>query len=114
MQGLAAGSCGAMPGLATCDILNHIFQLYAADQRDAATKLFGALLPYLNYSMENFEFFLQIEKRFLVRRQIFRDARCRMLGRTSGSQEMAYADALIDRVINILLHEQLDPVGTDS
>ncbi|HWB54666.1 MAG TPA: dihydrodipicolinate synthase family protein [Tepidisphaeraceae bacterium] len=108
MQGLSVGSCGAMPGLAVCDVLDRVVKHRAEGQIDPAFKVFAGVLPYLNYSLENFEAFLQIEKRFLMRRGIFRDARCRMLHRTLSEKSLCYGDQLMDKVLLLMQGEQLE------
>ena len=68
LEGVAAGIDGIMPGAAIADLLDSVFAAAESQSWERAHDLFGALLPYISFSLQDFELFLQMEKRALVRR----------------------------------------------
>jgi 2-keto-3-deoxy-L-arabinonate dehydratase len=106
LESMAGGMCAFMPGLAICDLLNRVFQLGAAEMRSAYA-LFSAILPYIAFSLQDFELFLQMEKRLLVRRGVFSNSRCRTPTRTLSRPVSAHADFLIDEALTLLEWEGL-------
>ena len=71
------GLIGAMPGVPLLEPLSKVFRLRQAGENDAAFELMGRLLPFINYSLQNFEVFLQIEKWLLVNMGLFESASIR-------------------------------------
>jgi 4-hydroxy-tetrahydrodipicolinate synthase len=96
LEGLEVGSCGVMPGLAICDLIDRVFRT-----RDAA--LFAQLLPYITFQLQSFELFHLMEKRLLVRRGVFDNARVRDVTRTPAEAFSRYADRLIEQIISLTL-----------
>ncbi len=68
LEGIPAGICGIMPGVPIADLLNQVYQARSSGEAERAYDLFSLVLPFINFSLQNFEVFLQIEKRLLVRR----------------------------------------------
>jgi 2-keto-3-deoxy-L-arabinonate dehydratase len=107
LEGISAGIDGVMPGAAIADLLEIVFS--AADSGDAvrAHDLFGSLLPFINFTLQDFEFFLQIEKRTLVRRGLIESATVRSLTHTPSPRVLAHIDHLIDQIERIIESEKL-------
>ena len=98
LEGIAAGIDGIMPGAAIADLLDSVFAAAVSEQRERAHDLFGSLLPYISFSLQDFELFLQMEKRVLVRRGIIASPAVRALSRTPSEAMSAHIDFLIDQV----------------
>ena len=79
LEGISAGVGGVMPGAAIADLLGIVFSAADSGDRVRAYDLFGALLPFINFTLQDFELFLQIEKRTLVRRGLIESATVRSL-----------------------------------
>jgi len=105
LEGISAGIDGVMPGAAIADLLAIVFS--AADSGDAikAHDLFGSLLPFINFTLQDFEFFLQIEKRTLVRRGLIESATVRSLAHTPSPAVLTHIDHLIDQIERIIESE---------
>ena len=98
LEGVAAGIDGIMPGAAVADLLDSVFAAAASQSRERAHDLFGSLLPYISFSLQDFELFLQMEKRTLVRRGLIASPAVRALTRTPSAAVSAHIDFLIDQV----------------
>jgi 4-hydroxy-tetrahydrodipicolinate synthase len=98
LEGLAAGIDGIMPGAAIADLLDSVITAAESQSRARAHDLFGALLPYISFGLQDFELFLQIEKRTLVRRGLIASPAVRALTRTPSAAASAHIDFLIDQV----------------
>ena len=122
LEGIAAGIDGIMPGAAIADLLDSVFTAAVSQSREPRTgigsgglpsgrsglpvrgpaerahDLFGSLLPYISFSLQDFELFLQMEKRVLVRRGIIASPAVRALSRTPSEAMSAHIDFLIDQV----------------
>ena len=98
LEGTAAGIDGIMPGAAIADLLDAVFTAAVSEQRERAHDLFGSLLPYISFGLQDFELFLQIEKRILARRGLITSPTVRSLTRTPSPAVLAHIDFLIDQV----------------
>ena len=58
LEGIPAGICGVMPGVATADLLNAVFRARVAGQGERAYRLFAAALPLVAFGLQNMELFL--------------------------------------------------------
>ena len=98
LEGVAAGIDGIMPGAAIADLLDLVFAAAASLQRERAHDLFGSLLPYISFGLQDFELFLQIEKRTLARRGLIASPTVRALSHTPSPAVLARIDFLIDQI----------------
>ena len=98
LEGIAAGIDGIMPGAAVADLLNSVFAAAESQSRERAHDLFGSLLPYVSFGLQDFELFLQIEKRTLARRGLITSPTVRALSHTPSPAVLAHIDFLIDQV----------------
>ncbi len=98
LEGVSVGIDGIMPGVAIADLLDTVFDAAVSQQPEKAHDLFGALLPYISFSLQDFELFLQIEKRALVRRGLIASPTVRALSHTPSSPVQAHMDFLIDQL----------------
>lgn len=71
LEAIPAGICGIMPGVPIADLLDRVYQARKNNDVQRACDLFGSLLPFINFTLQDFELFLQVEKRLLVRRGLF-------------------------------------------
>ena len=62
----------------------------------------GKLLPFINYSLQNFEVFLQIEKRILVNMGLFESAVIRDSSYTLSGENSKYVDELCTQVQRVI------------
>jgi hypothetical protein len=60
-----------------CELLQQVFDCRVEGRDEQAYDLLGSLLPFINFTLQDFELFLQVEKRLLVRRGLFETAVCR-------------------------------------
>ena len=98
LEGIAAGIDGIMPGAAIADLHDTVLDAAVSQQRQRAHDLFGALLPYISFSLQDFELFLQIEKRVLVQRGLIASPTVRALSHTPSPPLLAHMDYLIDQL----------------
>ena len=98
LEGVSAGIDGIMPGAAIADLLDTVLNAAVSQQSERAHDLFGVLLPYISFSLQDFELFLQIEKQALVRRGLIASPTVRSLSHTPSPQVQAHIDFLIDQV----------------
>ena len=98
LEGVSVGIDGIMPGAAIADLLDTVFDAAVSQQPERAHDLFGALLPYISFSLQDFELFLQIEKRALVRRGLIASPTVRALSHTPSPAVLAHIDFLIDQL----------------
>lgn len=107
LEAIPAGIVGIMPGVPYCDLLDRVYQARKAGDNERAYDLFAALLPMMNFTLQDFELFLQVEKRLLVRRGIFTSAHVRPLTMTPSVATLEYAEFLIDQMIRVLRREEV-------
>jgi len=96
------GLIGAMPGVPLLEPLSKVFRLRQAGEKDAAFELMGRLLPFINYSLQNFEVFLQIEKQLLVNMRLFESASIRDAPYTLSSENSEYVDELCAQMQQVI------------
>ncbi len=96
------GLCGVMPGAPLLEPLNHIFRLAKAGEMENAMTQMGQLLPFINYTLQNLELLLQVEKRLLARLGIIEHSTVRASTYTPSEAEFAYSDLLIEHVLKVL------------
>ena len=110
LEAIPAGIVGIMPGVPYCDLLNIVYQARKAGDDARAYDLFAALLPMMNFTLQDFELFLQVEKRILVRRGIFESAHLRPLTMTPSNAVLQHVDFLIDQLLRVLAREAVEEV----
>lgn len=98
LEGIEAGIDGIMPGAAVADLLAAVFAAASAGERTRAHDLFGSLLPFVGFALQDFELFLWVEKRTLVRRGLIAAETVRSLSRSLSPAVRAHAEWLIDQV----------------
>jgi len=102
MELVPAGIVGVMPGLAIADALNVVFKLRAANRNDEAFAIYEKLLPYIVFSLQNFELWLYCEKRVLQARGLMASPRSRDASLSPDAHSARYIDELADRVLHTL------------
>ena len=107
LEGIAVGISGVMPGVAIADLLDAVFAAADSGNHLRAHDLFGSLLPFINFTLQDFEYFLQIEKRTLVRRGLINSATVGSLTNSPSPAVLAHVDRLIDQIERILGSEGL-------
>jgi 4-hydroxy-tetrahydrodipicolinate synthase len=105
LEAIPAGICGIMPGVPVCELLDRVYRARQAGQDDRAYELFGSLLPFINFTLQDFELFLQVEKRLLVRRGLFAAPHCRSLSLSPSRPVARHIDFLIDQMARIMARE---------
>jgi 4-hydroxy-tetrahydrodipicolinate synthase len=105
LEAIPAGIVGIMPGVPYCDLLDRVYKARKAGDDERAYDLFAALLPMMNFTLQDFELFLQVEKRILVRRGIFNSAHLRPLTMTPSQAVLQHVDFLIEQLMRILQRE---------
>ena len=98
LEGIAAGIDGIMPGAAIADLLDTVFEAAISRERERAHDLFGLLLPYIGFSLQDFELFLCMEKRILARRGLIASPVLRPLTQTPSAAVLSHVDFLIDQL----------------
>ncbi|MCC7085063.1 MAG: dihydrodipicolinate synthase family protein [Pirellulales bacterium] len=108
LEALSTGNCAAvMPGVAVADLFNRIYQASHRHDHRTAFDLFGAMLPYVNLTLQNLELFLQVEKQLLVRRGLLTQAICRSPKLTPSAANQQYIDSLLDWMLLLLGGEDM-------
>lgn len=108
LEGIDAGIDGIMPGAAIADLLHLVFLNYSSLDRSKAHDMFGLLLPFINFALQDFETFLHLEKQTLTRRGLIKSATVRSLTRTPSAAVQAHAEFLVDQIERILKTVDLD------
>jgi 4-hydroxy-tetrahydrodipicolinate synthase len=70
MELIADGIVGVMPGLGISDVLDRVWNVAYGGDREMAMDLFQTVLPHIVFSLQNFEFWLFVEKKLLAARGI--------------------------------------------
>ena len=73
LEAIPVGICGIMPGVPIADLLDRVYWSRREGRDDQAYDLLGSLLPFINFTLQDIELFLQVEKRLMVRRGIFKN-----------------------------------------
>jgi 4-hydroxy-tetrahydrodipicolinate synthase len=102
MELIPAGLSGIMPGMGMADGLNSIFKLRAANKSEEAFQLYGKLLPFIVFAIQNFELWLYCEKRLLKARGLLESARCRDASIAPDPNSVRYLDEMSERVVQAL------------
>jgi 4-hydroxy-tetrahydrodipicolinate synthase len=108
LEAIPVGICGIMPGVPIADVLDRVYQARKQGDNERAYDLFGSILPFINFTLQNFELFLQVEKRLMVRRGLFSTAHLRSLTLTPSPALLAYSEFLIEQVLRVLRSEKLE------
>jgi hypothetical protein len=108
LEAIPVGIVGIMPGVPYCDLLDKVYMARKAGENERAYDLLASLLPMMNFALQDFELFLQIEKRILVRRGIFDSAHLRPLTMTPSKAVLQHVDFLIEQLMRVLGREDLD------
>ncbi len=101
LEAVPVGCIGIMPGVPIAGPLQEVFDLVYNGKTIEAMVLFARLLPFINYTLQNFELFLQVEKRLLVRMGIIESPICRMLTYRPTPTELEYIDILVEHMSNL-------------
>lgn len=96
------GICGVMPGVPLLEPLAQVYRLRKSGQAKTAMDLMGRLLPFINFTLQNFEVFLHTEKRLLVKRGLFESAAVRDATYTLSAPNSDYVDLLCDHMLGVI------------
>jgi 4-hydroxy-tetrahydrodipicolinate synthase len=96
-----AGICGVMPGLGVSDMLNIVWRLARAGDKDAAYNIFQGLLPQIMFSLQSLEFFHHVEKSLLVARGLLSSASVRDATVTVDDTDQLHIQFLNQKIINL-------------
>ena len=110
LEGIPAGIVGIMPGAAYADLLDIIYKARSSSDDCRAYDLFGAVLPMLNFTLQDMELFLQVEKRVLVRRGLLSTPNLRSLTMSPSEAVLEHTEFLTNQLIRILEREGLRAV----
>lgn len=102
MELIPAGIAGVMSGLAIADALDHVFSLRSKNRSDEAFGLYGQLLPFIVFGLQNFELWLYCEKRVLQARGLISNSFCRNATIDPDAHAVSYVDELSERIIQVL------------
>ncbi len=98
---IEAGICGVMPGLAVADLLQRIWDLARAGEKDAAYDLFQGVLPQITYSLQSLEFFHHAEKALLAARGVLSNPVVRDATLTVNEVDRHHIDYLNSKIITL-------------
>jgi 4-hydroxy-tetrahydrodipicolinate synthase len=104
---LPDGICGAMPGLAMCDLFVRLLQLAQSGKQQDAMSIFCSMLPQIVYSLQNMELFHHAEKRLLQARGLLQSTVVREPRLTLDVAADAYIQLLNVRVLAELKRQDL-------
>lgn len=103
MELIDAGISGVMPALGVSDILQVVWKLARAGQKEAAFRVFQGVLPQILYSLQNLEFFHHAEKSLLVQRGVLAHAFVRDATLTVHPVDRAHLDFLNRKIVELAL-----------
>lgn len=98
----AAGAVGVVPGLSMTDLLDRVFRLVKAENREEAYPIFQGLLPHIVYGLQNLELFHHAEKRLLRARGVLKNTTVRSLQRRPTEHEISYLGFLEEQILKLL------------
>ena len=107
LDAIPVGICGLMPGVPLLEILDRIYRAKNAGEDDRAYDLFGAVLPFIAFTLQDFELFLQVEKRLLARRGLIAEPVLRGLTLSLSPEMEAHTDFLCTQVLRVFERENL-------
>jgi dihydrodipicolinate synthase/N-acetylneuraminate lyase len=93
--------CGVMPGVPLVELFDRVFRFQRGGALHSAYELLGSLLPFVNFTLQNFEMFLQVEKRLLVRRGIIAECICREPTYTPSADVLSHIEFLLEEMVAI-------------
>lgn len=96
-----AGICGVMPGLAVSDLLQRIWELARAGDKEAAYDLFQGVLPQISYSLQSLEFFHHAEKSLLAARGVLANTAVREATLTINDVDREHINFLNSRIVKL-------------
>ena len=96
------GICGVMPGAPLLEPLVRVYRLRKAGHDMAALDLMGKVLPFINFTQQNLELFLHVEKRLLVKRGLFEGPTVRDATYTLSAPNSAYVELLCDHMLGVI------------
>jgi len=102
MELVSAGIVGVMPGFAIADALKVVFTLRASGKAEEAFAIYEKFLPFIVFSLQNFELWLYCEKRLLQARRLMASPRSRNANLSPDPHTVRYVDELTDRVMRAL------------
>ncbi len=105
LEAIPAGICGIMPGVPYCDILDMIYKARSSGDDQRAYDLFASVLPVINFTLQDMELFLQVEKRMLVRRGLMESATVRSLALTPSDEMLQHMAFLNEQIMRVLQQE---------
>ncbi len=107
------GISAVMPGLAVSDLLNRVWNLTRAGNREEAFEIFQGVMPQIFHSLQNMEFYHQAEKLLLQDRGLLERATVRDLRIELEERDVEYIHFLNRRVLALLerLAMPRDPVA---
>ncbi len=98
---IPTGICGAMPGLAMCDLFVRVFNLASSGDLDGAFAIYTAMLPQIVYALQNMELFHHMEKRLLQARGLLTST----VVREPSLRLEAHVEAHIEKLNRLVLVE---------
>ena len=108
LEAIPHGVCGIMPGVPICDLLDRVYRARQGGDAERAYDLFGSILPFICFTLQDFELFLQVEKRLLVRRGLFAGHGCRSLTLSPSPPVLAHTEFLIEQILRVLAREGIE------
>jgi len=102
LESIPAGICGVMPGVPISDLLDRVFKSCQAGDSQQAYDLFAPLLPFMIFSLQDIELFLQVEKRLCVRRGLFKNSLCRSITLSPSNSVLKHIEFLLDQIQRII------------
>lgn len=105
-----AGICGVMPGLAVSDLLQEIWALARAGDKEGAYDLFQGVLPQITYSLQSLEFFHHAEKSLLAARGVLANTAVRDATLTVSEVDRNHIDFLNSRIVKLAASRALQSV----
>jgi dihydrodipicolinate synthase/N-acetylneuraminate lyase len=109
LDGLAHGAVGVMPGPSFVKAYARVFELYGSGRIEEAKALFYRMQPYLTFSMQHVEIVIQMDKRALVRQDVFSSDRMREPTLHLDPAYQKQMDDLIDLMLGLC--DEIKPAG---
>ena len=96
------GICGIMPGVAILEPLERVYRLRKKGDLGEALYWMGNTLPFINYTLQNMELFMHVEKRLLVKRGLLEFSTVRDCTFMPIEEESQYIDRLCDHMLEVI------------
>jgi dihydrodipicolinate synthase/N-acetylneuraminate lyase len=103
MELIPCGICGVMPGVPLLRVLREVYRKQKSGLSEEAYAAFQSVLPFIVFTLQNMEVFLNVEKRLLRAMRLIETAHVREATVQLDADTLEYADWLIAQMLPLVM-----------